>query len=130
MNTTESNFYRQFLKELDSEELTFNHYQHLASRTINNNLTNEGKLFHSLFGMVSEVGELHGIFQKEYQEHKRSKEHMMKEVGDLLWFIAEFCTVNGWELSEVAAMNIQKLKERYPEGFEPERSLHRKEGDL
>ena len=54
----------------------------------------------------------------------------MKELGDLLWFIAEYCTANGWSMEDVAKMNIDKLKARYPTGFEAEKSLHRKEGDV
>ena len=34
------------------------------------------------------------------------------------------------DLEEVANMNIEKLKARYPEGFEEEKSLNRKEGDI
>jgi hypothetical protein len=48
----------------------------------------------------------------------------------MLWFVAEYCIAKGWELEEIMQMNIDKLKARYPEGFEAERSLHRKEGDM
>ena len=44
--------------------------------------------------------------------------------------IAEACTALDVTLEEVMRMNIDKLKERYPEGFDPEKSLHRKEGDV
>lgn len=47
-----------------------------------------------------------------------------------MWFIAEYCTACGWTLEEIAQMNIEKLMARYPDGFEAERSLHRKEGDI
>ena len=57
-------------------------------------------------------------------------EHRKKELGDLLWFVAEYCTANGWELSEIAEMNIAKLIERFPDGFDIEHSLHRKAGDI
>ena len=55
---------------------------------------------------------------------------MKKEVGDLLWFIAEYCTANGWLLEDVMQMNIDKLKARYPEGFDPEKSQNRAAGDI
>lgn len=107
-----------------------NEYQVLASRTINKKLSEDEKVFHSLFGMVGEIGEIHSLYQKGYQGHLTTVEHAKKEVGDLLWFIAEYCTVNGWELEEIMQMNIDKLRARFPEGFEEEKSLHRKDGDI
>jgi len=70
------------------------------------------------------------LYQKVYQGHIFDKAHLQKEIGDLLWFIAELCTINDLKLSDVAQMNIDKLKARYPEGFEISRSLHRKDGDI
>lgn len=112
------------------EEMTANEYQNLAARTINWNLANNEKAFHALYGMVGEVGEIHSIYQKLFQGHELDFDHIKKEVGDLLWFIAELCTAYGWNLEDVMYMNIIKLKERYPEGFDPDKSLHRKEGDV
>jgi NTP pyrophosphatase (non-canonical NTP hydrolase) len=80
--------------------------------------------------MVGEIGEIHSIYQKEYQGHEIDDEHLKKEVGDLLWFVAEYCTAKGWSLDDVATLNVEKLKARYPEGFDAEHSLHRKEGDI
>lgn len=110
--------------------MTGNEYQELASRTINNDLTDMGKELHALHGMSGEVGEIHSLYQKVYQGHGIDDEHLKKEVGDLLWFIAEFCTSKGWTLEEVMELNIEKLKARFPEGFEAEKSLHRAEGDI
>lgn len=111
--------------------MTGNEYQKLASRTMNKNLATLGTELHALHGMVGEIGELHSIYQKIYQGHaEQGDEHYKKEVGDLLWFIAEYCTAKGWELEEVMQMNIDKLKVRYPEGFDAEHSLHRQEGDI
>lgn len=106
-----------------------NEYQKLASRTIGK-ISSLSQERHALHGMVSEIGELHGIYQKTYQGHFLDKEHAKKELGDLLWFIAEYCTANKWELEEIMQMNIDKLKARYPNGFEAERSLNRAEGDI
>lgn len=110
--------------------MTGNEYQKLAARTINNSLAEEEKEFHALHGMTSEIGELHGIYQKYYQGHDLDEEHAKKEIGDLLWFIAEYCTVLGWELGDIMQLNIDKLKVRYPEGFDPEKSQHRAVGDI
>lgn len=110
--------------------MTINDYQRLAARTIRKDMTEYEKSMHALHGMVGEIGELHSIYQKRYQGHKMDKDHMKKELGDLLWFIAEYCTSNGWALEDIMQMNIDKLKARYPEGFEEERSLHRVLGDV
>lgn len=107
-----------------------NVYQAQASRTINQKYGRTGIEQHALHLLSAEVGELHGIFQKTYQGHVADEQHIKKELGDILWGIAEFCTANAWELEEIARMNIAKLKERYPNGFEEENSLHRKEGDI
>ena len=112
------------------DTLTGNEYQRLAAMTINGSLTEMGIEMHALHGMVAEVGELHGIFQKTYQGHGFEWEHVKKELGDLLWFIAEYCTSRNWELDDIMQLNIDKLRARYPEGFDAEHSLHRKDGDV
>lgn len=110
--------------------MEMNEYQYLASRTINASLHPEQQVHHALHGMVGEIGEIHSLFQKTYQGHDIDLNHLKKEVGDLLWFVAEICTGMGWTLDKVAQLNIDKLKARFPEGFEVDKSLHRKEGDI
>ena len=108
--------------------MNLNEYQKLAERTMS--CENGMAENHALHGMVGEIGELHSLYQKIYQGHEFDEEHAKKELGDLLWFVAEYCTAMGWELDKVAQLNINKLKARYPEGFEANRSLHRSEGDI
>lgn len=110
--------------------MNLNKYQELAARTINNDLPKGDQGKHALFGMCGEIGELQSIYQKRYQGHEFSEEHAKKEVGDLLWFIAEYCTAHGWSLEDIGQMNILKLMKRYPDGFKSERSLYREEGDV
>jgi NTP pyrophosphatase (non-canonical NTP hydrolase) len=110
--------------------MTGNEYQRLAARTIGKKMTETDVEYHALHGMVGEIGELHSIYQKDYQGHDVEESHLKKELGDLLWFIAEYCTSWGWKLDDIMQMNIDKLKARYPEGFSTEKSLHRKEGDI
>lgn len=110
--------------------MTLNEYQKLAARTIDPMLSNPAKMNHAMFGMVGELGEFFSIYQKAYQGHKADLDHIKKELGDLMWFIAEYCTAIGWDLDEIAQINIDKLRARYPDGFDAEHSLHRKEGDI
>lgn len=110
--------------------MTLNEYQALAARTINKDLSCYEILMHSLHEIASECGEIHGHFQKMHQGHPLDDNALMLEVGDLLWGIAEFCTVEGWKLSDVAQANIDKLKRRYPDGFSADRSINRDDPDI
>lgn len=110
--------------------MTAKDYQDLASRTINKELYDYELEHHALHGMAGEIGELHSLYQKSYQGHVFDEEHAQKELGDLLWFIAEYCTAMGWSLEEVMTKNINKLMKRYPDGFNSEKSVNREEGDI
>lgn len=110
--------------------MTANDYQTKAARTINRSLSQQDMTAHALYGLAAEVGELLGIHQKVYQGHNFDEEHAKKEMGDILWMCAEYCTAHDWMLADVMRANIEKLRERYPMGFESGKSLHRKEGDI
>ena len=117
--------------------MTFDEYQKLAERTMRFDrsrhdfpLQMHDLLMHALLGLPAEVGEVEGVFQKSYQGHPIDERHLKREIGDALWMLAELCTANEWHLDEIAEINIEKLRERYPEGFSKERSLHRREGDV
>ena len=107
-----------------------NHYQELAARTINPQLYDYEMEMHALHGMIGEIGELNSLYQKAFQGHEFDELYAKKELGDLLWFIAEYCTAMNWNLDDVMELNINKLKGRYPDGFKSEQSLNRKEGDI
>lgn len=110
--------------------MTLNEYQKLAARTINPKLDGADQECHALHGMVGEIGEIHSLYQKVYQGHAINGEHIKKELGDLLWFVAELCTAYHWNMDDVAQLNIDKLRARFPEGFEVDKSLHRAVGDI
>lgn len=111
--------------------MTPNVYQQLAMRTCNIPYDQkQDMMMHAVLGLTSEAGEVAGIFQKKYQGHTVDPEHLKEELGDCLWMIAEACTALGVNLQEVMQANIVKLKKRYPDGFDPQRSLHREEKAL
>ena len=107
--------------------MKLNEYQRLAARTIDREMMPWEIQSHALHGMVAEIGELHSIYQKVYQGHEVDIDHLKKELGDLLWFCAEYCTAQGWDMEQVCVKNIEKLRKRFPKGFSAERSLHREE---
>lgn len=111
--------------------MTGREYQELAARTINRELSLEQQRNHALHGMVGELGEIHSLYQKIYQGHGTpDREHVLKETGDLMWFMAEFLTSQGFSLDDCMETNIDKLRKRYPDGFDSEHSLHRASGDI
>lgn len=110
--------------------MNLNEYQELASRTIVRDLSDISIEYHALHGMVGEIGELHSIYQKGFQGHQFDEKHAKSELGDLMWFISEYCTAKGWELNDICQMNVEKLKKRYPDGFDSEHSIHRANGDI
>ncbi len=111
--------------------MTGNEYQKLAMRTCSIPYDKkDDRLNHAVFGLSSEAGEVAGILQKVYQGHPFDKEHIKKELGDCLWMIAEACEALDFGMDDVMQLNIDKLKARYPEGFDTQHSLHRAEGDV
>ena len=89
--------------------------------------TMESKLINNLYF----AGEVIDILKKYmFQGHKLDTEHIAKELGDCLWYIAVCAKGAGYTLDEIAEMNKPKLRKRYPDGFETDKSLHRAEGDI
>ena len=110
--------------------MTVEKYQEAARRTQPDGMSDQDKLFHAVFGLNSEAGEVAGIFQKIYQGHSVDENHLIRELGDCLWMISEACDALKVQMGWVMEVNIMKLEERYPNGFSAENSLHRKEGDV
>lgn len=113
--------------------MTGDEYQRLASRTMKKGWSNERDLArdHALHLLSAEVGELHALYQKEYQGHGApDRDHILKECGDIAWGLAEFLTSQGMSMDDCFDTNITKLKKRYPDGFDAEHSLNRAEGDI
>ena len=65
-----------------------------------------------------------------FQGHDLNKDKLVKELVDVSWYLAISAEALGVSLEEVMQRNVDKLMERYPDGFDPERSLHRKPGDV
>lgn len=108
--------------------MNFNEYQKLAQRTSSKKDSAIDKVLNGLMGLNGEAGECIDILKKHfYQGHELDKEKLIDELGDVLWYIAETCEGIGVTMEEVAKRNIEKLKKRYPNGFEAERSVNRDE---
>ena len=108
-----------------------NEYQELAMTTLNPALSKKEVLINSVMGLCGESGEAIDIVKKWMaQGHELDKAHLAKELGDIAWYLAEAATALDMQLEDILQANIEKLKQRYPEGFETKRSVVRLKGDL
>ena len=111
--------------------MTINEYQELAMTTLNPELNKKDVPINSVMGLCGESGEAIDIVKKWLaQGHELDKERLKKELGDIAWYLAEAATVLDFTLEEILQENIDKLKKRYPDGFEVKRSIERLKGDL
>ncbi|MBP3323078.1 MAG: nucleoside triphosphate pyrophosphohydrolase family protein [Clostridia bacterium] len=111
--------------------MEINEYQNLAMTTLNPELSKKDVLINSVMGLCGESGEAIDVVKKWLaQGHELDKERLAKELGDIAWYLAEAATALDIPLEDILKANIEKLKKRYPEGFETKRSLTRLQGDL
>jgi len=113
---------------IDMLRMDFNAYQILAQRTANTSLSDRERLAIAGLGLSGEAGEVNEIIKKHLGHgHGLDLEKIKKELGDVLWYVAEIAFLCNIPLQEVAETNIEKLASRYPEGFSEWRSQNRRE---
>lgn len=111
--------------------MNINEYQKLAMTTLNPELDKKDILINGVMGLCGESGEAIDIVKKHLaQGHELDKEHLAKELGDIAWYLAEAATAIGYDLDDIFQLNIEKLKERYPQGFSVNNSVHRQSEDI
>ena len=82
--------------------------------------------YHMLMGIATETGELFDAYKKELAYNATlDLVNVSEEIGDLMWYIINFCTFNNLDLENILEKNIAKLKERYPEKFTKKNALNR-----
>lgn len=107
--------------------MDFNSYQEKAHDTASYPYGTIGKEAHAVdyiypvFGLAEEAGEVAGKFAKAVRDNagvidEAYKFEIEKELGDVLWFVAECCTVLRIDMNEVAELNIKKLADRKARG--------------
>lgn len=108
--------------------MTPNEYQKLAMTTLNPALDKKDVLINAVMGLCGESGEAIDIVKKWLaQGHELDKEKLAKELGDVAWYLAEAATALDLDLETILQGNLDKLRRRYPEGFQTDRSLNRDE---
>ena len=106
--------------------MTPNEYQKLAMSTLNPALSQKDVLINAVMGLCGESGEAIDIVKKHlHQGHNLDREKLIKELGDIAWYLAEAATALDTNLETILIQNIEKLKDRYPQGFAAERSIYR-----
>ena len=106
--------------------MTINAYQSLAMRTLNPALSKKDVLINGVMGLCGESGEAIDLVKKHLaQGHALDREGLIKELGDVAWYLAETAYALDVDLETVLAGNIEKLRRRYPQGFEREKSIDR-----
>jgi|TARA_R100000455_G_scaffold16779_2_gene8116 NTP pyrophosphatase (non-canonical NTP hydrolase) len=101
----------------------------------------EGQGFHSerlltaAVGLCAESGEFTEVVKKIVFQGKPVNEdnifHLKRELGDVMWYLAQACMALDTTIDEVIEMNVDKLQSRYPGGsFDVHYSENRKEGDV
>ena len=87
-----------------------------------------GELLNGALGLTGEAGEVADQIKKTiFHGHDLDRDGLIKELGDVCWYLALLCHAIDVPLEEVMIRNIEKLKKRYPEGFSESASINRKE---
>lgn len=108
--------------------MTINEYQKLAMITLNPALSKKDVLINGVMGLCGESGEAIDLVKKHLaQGHELNRDALIKELGDIAWYLAETAYALDVSLEDVFQKNIDKLKKRYPEGFSQSRSVCREE---
>ena len=108
--------------------MNINEYQQKAMRTLNKELSEKEILVNAALGLCGEAGEAADMIKKHiFHNHELDRDSLIKELGDVAWYIAEAATALGVSLEDVFRKNIEKLQKRYPDGFDYQKSINRDE---
>lgn len=81
---------------------------------------------HMILGMQTESAEIADVYKKNIAYGKDlDLVNVKEEIGDLMFYIVNLCTLKGWDLEDIMQTNIDKLKARFPEKFTNENALNR-----
>lgn len=135
MEKVDLNAYKDFVKEVTSEESNNIDALIIRMKTFDGSGINIPLLMTASIGLSSEGGEFSEIVKKMIFQGKQLNDevrfHMMRELGDIAWYWVNACRALNIDPNEVIAENVRKLESRYPGGqFDVYHSENRKENDL
>lgn len=100
-------------------------YRTHRRRTMNHDLNLTHQRLNAALGL-GEAGELQNVVKKEvYHDHDEDSVKVLDEAGDILFYLDWLLETYNWDLEQAMIYNVEKLQERYPHGFDPERSINR-----
>lgn len=103
-----------------------NQYQNQAKRTAPVSPSQRNDLANYALGLAGEAGEVGDIIKKHlFHDHPLDREALKDELGDVLWYLSNLANSVDMSLQDIAAHNIDKLYNRYPDGFDSEKSINR-----
>jgi len=106
--------------------MTINEYQQLALRTARQDMSQKDVLVNCAMGLCGEAGEAIDLIKKHvFHDHELDRDALVKELGDVAWYLARAAAALNLPLEEVLQRNIEKLARRYPGGFSSEKSINR-----
>jgi NTP pyrophosphatase (non-canonical NTP hydrolase) len=132
--TIDFNRYQEFVGAVTSDAST--NFVDFADRI--GELDREGanieRLLTAGVGINAEGGEFLEIVKKMIFQGKPwnqdNREHLIIELGDIMWYVAQACMALGISFDEVLERNVKKLEKRYPGGsFDIHYSENRAAGD-
>lgn len=107
--------------------MDFNEYQRFAMRTARDT-SGDKLILNGVMGLCGESGECIDIVKKHlFQGHELDMEKLIDEASDCFWYLAAIATGLGVDLEDIASHNVEKLRRRYPDGFDADRSVNRSE---
>jgi NTP pyrophosphatase (non-canonical NTP hydrolase) len=106
--------------------MNFSDFQKMSMRTIPKQTPHKDLLANFALGMIGEAAEVTEPIKKfVYHGHDLDLPNIKKEIGDVLFYLAGLATLTGLDLGDIAKANIEKLKARYPDGFDSLKSVNR-----
>lgn len=88
--------------------MELNKYQELARKTA----IYPGKIIYPTLGLNGEAGEVAEKVKKALRDRKGNKHAIVKELGDVLWYLANLAADLGYSFEEIARLNLLKLRSR------------------
>jgi NTP pyrophosphatase (non-canonical NTP hydrolase) len=83
-------------------------------------------LLECALGLAGEASEFSEAIKKHFfHGHALDLGHLAEELGDTLWYAAVAAHALGFALDDIMQRNVDKLTERYPDGFDSTRSINR-----
>lgn len=103
-------------------------YRESVIRNIANHVPESEYITMGAMGLCGEAGEVADLIKKhKFQGQELNKEKLIKELGDVRWYMEVLCYAIETTIEEIEQVNINKLMARYPNGFTAKNSTLKKD---